>query len=709
MKASLNGLGGIKGIALAHGEKLGMAIVACLALFLIYKALQLPSLDSSHQPNELDGLVSKAKAAVEAADFASAPADQVRYYKASAKVAETTIPEKAYSVAIDWDPAVVPPVVLRKDPVLLNAQKLEANGGSGLLAFTNDDIRKQRALEEQQEAERKAKADQKELDRQQKEGEQGKGQRSGGAAKNDRTGRGGEMIDPEHPNRRAVSGMARPAGIPIAGDEEIRTAYWATVLAKVPIKEQFKLYHDAFEKARGYAPESDSPHYLGFKVQRAEIVPGQDKLNWQPVSVYNGKGQLIGSAVSSLTLNGRTGEEGKKSIPGVADDWAARSEEVVDPRYLDDDGVLAFPLPPMVGRGWGAEVTHSDIPLASQATDTEAETPQPEEKKPDAAAAPAVDEFAPGDPNNTSATSRGGPPSIGRGGGRSRGGYGGGGGRGGYGQRGMAISERGGRGEYTGAAGRGGPRGAAADLAPQVPNWLLRFFDFSVEPGKKYKYRVQLVLQDPNQNAPSDSLDSSVINRLKSEKAAKHGHYRTPEDWSEPSPIVSIPLAGNVHVAAAKPASDRLNDEPSATLLVDSFGSDDKGKATEAAKEDEFKRGSVANMTKDVEILDNQGQQAFIDLAKNFQFRTGITVIDIDGGEQLAKDLKKPARVLLMDPAGQLFVQNEVDDQDAVQLHRDIFSDADKKGTRTGGRGEPAPPGREGPRSPGGFQQGFGR
>jgi hypothetical protein len=710
MKANLKGLGGIKGMALAHGEKLGMAIVGLLALFLVVKSLQQQSLDANHQPDKLEEQIRLAKSTVDEASFEKAPTENIRRYQPIAKATDSTIPEKAYNVAINWDPPVVPPVVLRTDPVLLNAQKLEANGGSGLLAFTNEDIRKQRALEEQQEAERKAKADQKEQDRLQKESEQGKSQRPGAASRNERGGRGSEVVDPEHPNRRALLGMTRQAGIPTAGDEEIRTAYWATVVAKVPIRDQFKLFSDALEKARGYVPESDSPRYLGFRVQRAEVVPGQEKLNWQAVAVYNGKGQQIGSAVTLLTLYGRAAEEEKKAIPGVVDDWAARPEELADPRYLDDDGVLAFPLPPLVGRDWGAEVTHSEIPLASKATDAEPETPQPEEKKADAAAAPAVDEFAPGDPNSSAGTRRGAPTYSGRGGGGREMEGGGRYGRGGPSDRSMGRSERGGRGEYA-APGRGGARGATGDTSPQVANWLLRFFDFSVEPGKKYKYRVQLVLQDPNQNASSDTLDTAVINRLKTEKAAKHGHYRTPEGWSDPSPTVSIPLAGNVHVAAAKPASDRFNDEPATTLLVESFGSDDKGKATQAAKEEDFKRGSVANMTKDGEYLGTDGPQPYIDVFPKFKFQTGITIIDIDGGDPLppSKDLKRPARVLLMDPAGQLFVQNEVDDQNVVQLHRDTFADPDKKGSRSSGRGEPAaPPGREGPRAPGGFQQGFG-
>ncbi|HEY4232386.1 MAG TPA: hypothetical protein VGM76_03100, partial [Lacipirellulaceae bacterium] len=634
MKASLKGLGGIKGMFLAHGEKLGMAIVIAAALLLVYKSLQQQSLDAAHQPTALEGLITQAKAAVEQADFAKAPPDQVRISHPIEQNSENTISEKAYSAGINWNPAVVPPTVLRTDPVLLAAQKLEANGGSGLLAFADEGIRKQRALEAQQEEERKQKELQKEQDRQQKESEQGRNQRPAANSKAERGGRGGDVIDPDHPNRRAVMGMTRQPGIPIAGDEDIRTAYWATVLAKVPIKDQYKLYRDAFENARGYVPEADIPRYLGFRVKRAEVVPGKEVTDddYHAVSVYNGKGEPIAPAVYSLAIYGRPADEasGTAAMRGVTTDWAAQSEEIVDPRYLDDGGVLAVPLPPLVGRDWGAEVTHSEIPLASKATDKEEESPKPADDK-QAPKAPLEEDFAAGGDATTAAGARGGRGYVGRGA-EERGG-----GRGyspsAYGRergRGMA-SERGGRESYVGA--RGGMRGATGELTPQVPCWLLRFFDFSVEPGKKYKYRVQLVLQDPNQTSEagrmvsSDSLAAAVINRLKPEKADKNGKkkpFRTTE-WSDPSPTVSIPLAGNVRVAAAKPASDRFNDEPTTTLLVESFGSDDKGKSTQAAIEDEFKRGFVANMTKNAEVLGSQGSQAYIDPAPKFQFHTGIT------------------------------------------------------------------------------------
>jgi hypothetical protein len=700
MKASSKSPGGIKGMFLAHGEKLGMVLVAVAALFLVYKALQQQSLDASHQPNELERLVTEAKGTVEKADFASAPPENIRTYKEIAKVGEGTIPEKAYRASVNWNPPVVPPTVLRKDPELLAAQKLEANGGSGLLAFTNDDIRRQRALEEQQAAERKEKEQQKEA---QKEADQSKSPRSN-TAKHDRS-RGD--VDPEHPNRRLVTGMARPAGIPLAGDEEVRTAYWAVVLAKVPIKEEYKIFRDAFENARGYDPQYDFPKYMGYYVERAEVPTRKDESNptWQPVSVYNGRGDLIGPAVARQCLYGSQSDSpDAKGRPGVVTNWAAPSEEVVDPRYLDSDGLLAFPLPPMVGHDWGSEVTHSDIPLASAATPEDSAAASDADAAKQAADKPADKPANPMDIFSGGSADSGPPNRMPGGMSRDREM----GGSRDYGRRSQGYSMPGGRGEgregYV-AGSRGGAPGTTADAAPQEPYWLLRFFDFNVEPGKKYIYRVMLVMQDPNQTSPAgryvslDYLDSKVIQRIKEKK---QGPFRRTA-WSDPSPVVSIPLAGGVRVAAAKPASERLNDEPSTTLLVESFGSDDKGKATRAAKEKDFKRGSVANMTEDAEILVDQGRA--IDPMKSFPFHTGITVLDIEGGDPLAKDIKKPARVLLMDQAGQLFVQNETDDANAVELHRDLFTDADKQPR---GRPGAAPSGRENPRGPSGFQPGFG-
>ena len=43
-----------------------------------------------------------------------------------------------------------------------------------------------------------------------------------------------------------------------------------------------------------------------------------------------------------------------------------------------------------------------------------------------------------------------------------------------------------------------GMYGAGMTYGPTVDYLLIRFFDFNVEMGKKYRYRIQLLLEDPN-------------------------------------------------------------------------------------------------------------------------------------------------------------------------------------------------------------------
>ena len=69
----------------------------------------------------------------------------------------------------------------------------------------------------------------------------------------------------------------------------------------------------------------------------------------------------------------------------------------------------------------------------------------------------------------------------------------------------------------------------AADVTA-VPFLLLRFFDFTVEPGKQYKYRVMLWLANPNYNYD--------IHFLSDPKLAKEQWIKT--EWSELNAPVSV-------------------------------------------------------------------------------------------------------------------------------------------------------------------------
>jgi hypothetical protein len=168
--------------------------------------------------------------------------------------------------------------------------------------------------------------------------------------------------------------------------------------------------------------------------------------------------------------------------------------------------------------------------------------------------------------------------------------------------------------------------------------------------------------------------------------------YRIIQTWSDPSPTVGIPLTGNVRVVDVKPpAAERVNDEPIANLLVESFDLDEKGNAIQSGLKRELRRGAVANMVEDAEYV---GDGPWIDTRENFNFVTGMTVLDVRGGKKLAKDYTSPGRVLVMGPAGELLIRNELDDKLAVQYHDLLFMKS--KG----------PPGAE--RGAEGFGPGFG-
>jgi hypothetical protein len=710
MKANLKGLGGLKGLVLLHGEKLAMGLVALVALYFIYSSLNLPKLDDTRQADDLQREITQTRSAVEQSQWPATPNDPgfdvVKEFQPVAQNEDFTVNPKAYETSdIGFNRPVVAPTVLRIDPVLLNPVDLEARGGSGLFAFIDASVQAARRLaaaQKEQEAQKKL---QEEQERQAREanqnqggyGEGGYGPRGGYGE--GMMGQDGQYVDPEHPNRRMVQGMVQPTGIPLMGDERVEQVYWATVVAKVPVREQMKLYEDAFKDARGgFDPMRDFPRYVGYLVERAEVVRGQE-LTWQPVPVYDGQRQSLAKPpiAKAMTMNAMN------KLSEIANTtWAAQVPDVVDDRYLDY--VLTFPLPPLAGRDWGSDVTHSDIPLLKDTPPLEeelqplAEQQLPGTKPEDTDSFQSTDpnmQFTPGGRGGYEGESRGGYGyGAGRGGyeGESRGGYGYGRGGMSYGRGGMEGGEYGrggigGRGGYGyEGGGRGGmmsggglrPATQKTTVAKGVDFWLLRFFDFSVEPGKRYKYRVKLVLADPNYGLQANLLAPSVLDR----KDRKD--HRFVEDWSEPSATVGIPLAGSVRLVQVKPqAEEGINQEPAAKMLVESFDVDEKGNAIQAAKEvDNLRRGYVANLTaRRQEYLGPDGR--FIDQVETFKFHTGITLLDVAGGDAMGRETL-PAKVLLMGPAGELYVRNELDDKEAVEYHQAVF---DKKNQGLPGEG----------------------
>jgi hypothetical protein len=307
-------------------------------------------------------------------------------------------------------------------------------------------------------------------------------------------------------------------------------------------------------------------------------------------------------------------------------------------------------------------VTHPDIPLAINAPPLEEEVEMLEEQPVQQPTGP-DDEltFRPTDPGQMpqrAGAGRGAMRMPGRMGER----------RTSFGARSMhgLGSEMGG--PYPGGGiGRSGQRSA---LPRGVDFWLLRFVDFTVEPGKKYKYRVRLVLVDPNHGLQDSALDPAVQDRL---RASKKKDFRMVEEWSEPSPTVGIPLAGAVMLAEAKPANEKnFNDEPAIKLMVETFDVQD-GTAVHVAKEKDFRRGAVVNLKEKMEYTGDGDR--WIDTFDSYEIRTGVTVLDVTGGDRLSKDMSTPARMLVMHPSGEISIRKELDDSTSVAYLRALFAE----------------------------------
>ncbi len=706
MAGNMKGQGGVKGLLLQHGEKAVIALVGLVALWLIYKTMSLPRLEDKYRAAKLHSEITETSSAVQNAQWPEPGSDQsseVRIAPPVEEKADVPISSKAYALDTKgFNPRVIAPTVLRTDPQLLNAVEVRANGGSGLFAFTDEKIR--HALE------LKLAAEQAELAKKQADeaAKQQKQTTEGGPGFNSRRGRGPgigpeagiqEVYDPKHPKRRQVLGMSQPHGVQLQGGERIEQAYWAIVVAKVPIREQLKLYQDAFEKAKGgFDPARDFPQYKGYFVQRVEVVPGQEikEADWKPVPVYDGQRTSI--AANEPLSPGMPGAMGVKTMQKLYERaqqfWAGMLPDVIDSRF--SDYVLTFPLPPLVGRDWGAEATHPGIPLLADTPPLEQEVAPPI-TTPENAPANSGSPFSAG-PTGTVPGAGYSPGSFGPGAGPGRfGGLG----RMGFGPGRMGEMGPGGMPSYgrglEGGYGYGGPEGGGrmtyagpglgatgqrTSLVKGVDFLLLRFFDFTVEPGKKYKYRVRLVLADPNYNIPDNVLAPAVLDRVHKAVQAtqKRPEFRAIEIWSDPSPTVGIPLSGDVKLVDVKvPSADKVNDEPSAKLLVSSFDVDerDKNNAIQAAIERDFRRGFVANFQEDAEYLVEGGTA--IDTRENFKFMTGMTLLDVDGGQKLTKDMTTPGRVLIMGPAGELYIHDEIDDKPVVEYHKVLFQKPDKR------------------------------
>jgi hypothetical protein len=254
---------------------------------------------------------------------------------------------------------------------------------------------------------------------------------------------------------------------------------------------------------------------------------------------------------------------------------------------------------------------------------------------------------------------------------------------------------------------------------------LFRFLDFTVQPGQRYKYRVRLLLSNPNYGLPTRFLEN--------EDLAKAQWLET--DWCEVSNTVTIPRDSRV-LASTVTSSRYITVEPKATVGIAYFEMN-----TGAQQFDQFEvtRGQLLNYlnrpakssqdmpggspagpmpmeeaglmplmpgmegppmpgakgaTKKKEKHKKTPSKDKAAPEETVDYITDSLVLDLRGGNKLPgkdREATEPGRMLLLDAEGRLVTLNELDDQKEFKAY------AEPSQKRPGMEGMPMMPGMEGP------------
>lgn len=365
---------------------------------------------------------------------------------------------------------------------------------------------------------------------------------------------------------------------------------WAVITGLVPLQGQSKEYRAAFRDARHTDPNLDTPRYHSFLVERAEVSPGT-------VAGENEKWQRVDVKAS------------ENEMAAVID----KDDEPVNQLFLDP--VLTQRPPRIIGKDkeHGKSVLHPKIPLGQQGRG-----------EPGLAIAA-----------NTAPAAR---PAFGGAGNGLRGGGAPGGGL---------------RGGGAAAASSDASHSATSAPVPKHEHLLFRFFDFTVQPGKTYAYRIKLILDNPNYAVPAQYLTNAQLQKGATREAP----------WSEPSSAVTIPRGADLLVGSIKRASG-LNDQKM-EVVVRMW---EPKEAVDAAVTAELVRGQLANFPPaDVPIEGQSGPST-----KRIAFQTDTLVVDMAGGDSLpgVRVRPSPTQMLVLEPNGQLAVKSEIVDSDVYEPTR---------------------------------------
>jgi hypothetical protein len=513
---------------------------------------------------------------------------------------------------------------------------------------------------------------------------------------------------------------------------------FVSVMALVPHQDMEKEYREKLSPGGNVMPGRDTPNYVGFEVERVDVTDEPAKQvqesDWQPLP-----------NASSERL-----KELSKSI------WLGTAPEVSDAGWIAPN--ITIPVPPLLLKNYRDFVSHSQIPIAGSSTGGFQAPPgsgnpmgglggsgssgyegesgsEPESGAPGGLGGPAG-----GPGGGPPAGYGGGGPPAGYGGGAGAGGppsgYGGGGPPAGYGggagAGGPPAGYGGGGGPPAGAPGgfgglgSGGPPGFGGGLGggggmgggaspareeiplalPSTKHKLVRFYDFEAKPNRVYRYRVRLLMYDPNfpesasiqpRSALLDSA-SGTLRRVQDllvkerqdreafkpekDKEGRETYYKRNSarktSWSDPSSPVSTKRLAEAYMSdlsiAYAPDAQRKLFESSTPKTDVVFAEYDPKIAAYLPRKESVSRGHVFGQP-----IRDQGKELPVELIhpiskliKAVEKRDGkvlLTMIDMHGMQPLEVKVPKDAFLktggdsVAFDPdSGRIVVLREFDD-----------------------------------------------
>ena len=316
----------IKNFVIEHGEKIALVVVGIVFAMFLFSAAKRETLDAGKQPERLAEKANQVRTHVQqsAWDPKHASEEGLAIVDFAGRAKREPVVPGDYVVPHVLNTPIADPKTKREDPAVFPVEELIADSGFGVFAvLSGDPVAGARPA----------------------------------AARDD----GKEH---QHKKFAARTGSAAPPGYKPKAGAKLKPQPWAVITGVVPWTKQVQEFSRVFDNAQGADKDRDTPTYIGYIVERAEIDPAHPEVvKWQELKP-DGKFQA---------------------------QWENTLKEVVSEQFVDR--ALTAELGPLVSSNWGNAVVHPKVPAvvvrgrSAGAAAPAAVEPKKEEKKPDAPAA----------------------------------------------------------------------------------------------------------------------------------------------------------------------------------------------------------------------------------------------------------------------------------------------------------------------------------